>query len=85
MLLYHAFCRRELAGAGIVISPTFIAGAAVREGKLRPVLSEWALRPLSLYAVFPSSRHLAPKVRVCVDYLVDYFGGSPAWDTGLSD
>ena len=79
----EALHEAAMAGAGIVISPTFIAGDAIRDGRLRPVLTEWAMRPLSLYAVFPSARHLAPKVRVCVDYLVGCFGERPVWDAGL--
>ncbi len=80
----EALHEAAVAGAGIVISPTFIAGDALRDGRLRRVLDGWALRDLSMYAVFPSARHLAPKIRVCVDYLAGCFGDSPVWDAGLS-
>ena len=81
----EALHEAAMAGAGLVISPTFIAGDAMRDGRLRRVLDAWALPKLSLYAVFPSARHLTPKVRVCVDYLVECFGESPAWDAGLPE
>ena len=39
----EALHEAAMAGAGIVISPTFIAGDALRDGRLRRVLDAWAL------------------------------------------
>ncbi|MGI4798214.1 MAG: LysR family transcriptional regulator [Janthinobacterium lividum] len=79
-----ALLEATIAGAGLLVTPTFIAGDALRKGQVRQVLEERELPALALYAVFPSARHLAPKVRLCVDALASCFGESPAWDAGLS-
>ena len=80
----EALLEAAIAGAGVLVTPTFIASEALRNGRVRQVLAEWALPTLGLYAVFPSGRHLATKVRLCVDALVGCFGENPAWDAGLS-
>ncbi|MGH6916866.1 MAG: LysR family transcriptional regulator, partial [Geminicoccaceae bacterium] len=38
----------------------------------------------SIYAVFPYNRHLSPKVRAMVDFLVERFGESPDWDVSAA-
>lgn len=76
----EALLEAAIAGAGVLVTPTFIASEALRDGRVRQVLAEWALPMLGLHAVFPSGRHLAPKVRLCVDALAAWFGESPAWD-----
>jgi DNA-binding transcriptional LysR family regulator len=40
---------------------------------------------LTIYAVYPSTRHLAPKVRAFVDFLVGHLGDDPPWDGGIRD
>lgn len=37
----------------------------------------------TLWALYPSSRELAPKVRAFVDWMVDRIGPHPYWDRGL--
>jgi DNA-binding transcriptional LysR family regulator len=37
----------------------------------------------TLWALYPSSRELAPKVRVFLDWLVARFGPEPYWDEGI--
>ena len=39
----------------------------------------------TLWALYPSSRELAPKVRVFVDWLLARFGPEPYWDKELFD
>jgi len=64
-------------GAGIVIQPDFILGPYLVDGRLVPVLPDWAPRDLGLYAVHHQSRHVAAKVRAFVDYLAERFRDSP--------
>ncbi|TRB37609.1 LysR family transcriptional regulator [Rhizobium rhizogenes] len=68
------------AGLGIARAPSFVAGARLRAGAVRPVLSDFEDEPRGLYAVYPPGRHLALKVRVLVDFLANAFRGQPAWD-----
>jgi DNA-binding transcriptional LysR family regulator len=69
-----------LDGMGIALLPTFIAGEALREGRLRQVLPHASTPELSAYAVFPSRKFLSAKVRTFVDFLAEKFGPEPYWD-----
>jgi len=69
-----------VSGRGIALLPTFIAGADLQQGTLRTILVEYKPPELSLYAIYPPSRHLAVKVRVFIDFLVERFGRRPYWD-----
>lgn len=62
-----------IAGAGLSLQPTFIAGAAIREGKLEVFLPEHEPEPMGLYAVHTHRELLASKVR-------SFFGEPPYWD-----
>ncbi|MBB5321613.1 LysR family transcriptional regulator [Marinobacter oulmenensis] len=67
-------------GAGIALQPSFLAGQAIREGKLRIVLPEHEPAPMALYAVYAHRQLLASKVRSFIDFLDGYFGEPPYWD-----
>ena len=73
---------REAAvrGRGIVLLPTFIAGADLQQGSLRSILVDYKAPEISLYAIYPETRHLFVKVRVFIDFLIERFGGRPYWD-----
>jgi DNA-binding transcriptional LysR family regulator len=67
-------CRSvALAHGGIVLQPTFLVGAELLSGELVEVLPQFRSIELDVYAVYPSRKHLAPKVRLLVDYLVASF------------
>lgn len=71
-------------GAGVVMMPSFIASEALRAGQLEAILQDWcAADSGAIYAVFPASRNVLPKVRVFVEFLVEHFGPEPYWDEGL--
>ena len=72
-----------VAGLGIMLSPTFIAGDDLRSGALVPLLSQWTEADTGIFAVYPHSRHLSPKVRAFVDFLAARFSPAPYWDAGL--
>ena len=56
-------------GMGIAYLPDFAIGRQVREGVLVTVLDEYTDHSGPLRILWPSSRHLAPKLRVFVDFL----------------
>jgi DNA-binding transcriptional LysR family regulator len=64
-----------IKGRGVALLPTFIAGDALRDGRLRSILDAYQAPPLTLYAIYPPTRHLSVKVRLFIDYLVERFGG----------
>ncbi|HLW26394.1 MAG TPA: LysR family transcriptional regulator [Kiloniellales bacterium] len=72
-----------LAGRGICLMPSFIAAPDVRAGRLVQILPAYRPVGAAVHALYPHARHLAPKVRVFIDHLVERFGGIPPWDEGL--
>ncbi|AEK63912.1 LysR family transcriptional regulator [Collimonas fungivorans] len=72
-----------LAGMGVIRQPTFIIGDAIRDGRLRPILTDYHGDALAVHAVYPSRQHLSAKVRTFVDFLAQQFGEVPAWDRDL--
>nr|WP_240769170.1 LysR family transcriptional regulator [Paracoccus liaowanqingii] len=72
------------AGLGIALMATWCATDELRSGSLVPALPDYPLvSTQTLWSLYPSSRELAPKVRVFVDWLVERFEGQPYWDRGL--
>ena len=72
------------AGLGIALMATWCADDELRAKTLVPVLSAYPLvSTQTLWVLYPSSRELAPKVRVFIDWLVERFGPEPYWDQGM--
>jgi DNA-binding transcriptional LysR family regulator len=69
-----------LGGLGIVIQPSFIVGRDLQAGTLVSLLADFIPQDLAIHAVYPHNRHLSPKVRAFVDFLVEHFGPRPYWD-----
>jgi len=69
-----------LAGFGLAVLPSFLAGRDFQSGALVSVLEDFMPQDAALYAVYPHARHLSPKVRAFVDYLAERFGPVPYWD-----
>lgn len=73
-----------LRGHGFVHLPTFIVGDDLKAGTLISVLEPYVAQDLTLNAVYPTARHLSPKVRAFVDFLSQRFGGDkPYWDAAV--
>ena len=60
-----------LSGAGLVQLHTYMAEPYLRSGRLEQVLSEFAAEGPPISVLFPSNRHLAPKVRAFIDFVAD--------------
>ncbi|MCR9220667.1 MAG: LysR family transcriptional regulator [Alphaproteobacteria bacterium] len=71
-----------LAGLGVARLAEFLVGPEVREGKLMRVLQPF-YRDLEvpINAVYPTRRHLSPKVRAFVDFLLEKFQPIPPWES----
>lgn len=61
------------AGFGISLIPLPYVADDLREGRLLPALEDWRAPETTLYAVYPSRRYLAPKLRVFLDFVVEAF------------
>ncbi len=62
-----------LAGLGILQRAEWDLARYLRSGRLVRVLEDYDLPQADIYAVFPERHHLSAKVRVFVDFLVQYF------------
>ncbi len=71
-----------LAGAGLGILPTYLAGDDLQAGRLVQVLPRY--KPLggfnALYALYLPTRQANPKVRAFIDFLIEKIGTPPYWD-----
>ena len=56
-----------LAGCGIMLKSEIDVRADLRAGRLERVLPSWQSTPAPVYALLPSSRHLAVKTRVFLE------------------
>ena len=66
--------------AGIALLPTFIVGDALRQGRLRALLGDWAAPPVALSVLHPRHRHASIKVRSFVDWLAARWRDPNDWD-----
>jgi DNA-binding transcriptional LysR family regulator len=69
-----------LAGAGIFLQSTVNAWREVVAERLVPVLEDWRIAEIGVFAVYPHRRHLAAKVRAFVDFLAERLGGDAMRD-----
>ena len=75
----EVLCDAAVKGRGIALLPIFIAGRALRDGRLQAFLAGYQTPPLTLYAIYPPTRHLAVKVRLFIDFLVARFAAQKDW------
>ena len=59
-------------GLGIAVLPWTLAREAVEAGRLQLLLKDWKLPEHGIYAVYPSPRHLSPKVRSFIDFVAGH-------------
>ena len=78
-------CRAiALRGGGIMLQPSFLVDDDLRRGDLVELMPDYRAATLGVHAVYPSRKHLPPKVRRLVDFLVDAFRDAP-WSSPAAD
>ena len=71
-----------IAGVGITRLSDVVVAAAIRDGRLVPILKDWHhVEPVPLFVTYSSGRNLSAKVRAMVDFIVEEFSGAP-WREG---
>jgi DNA-binding transcriptional LysR family regulator len=56
-------------GHGVAVVPAFRCLKEIEDRRLVRLLAPWAPRPTPVHVVYPSTRHLSPKVKTFVDHL----------------
>ena len=62
-------------GVGIGLLPLWLIGDDLRAGRLQQIMPGYHAPDSAIYALYPHSRHLSPKVRSFVDYLAGNLKG----------
>ncbi len=68
-------CRAAaLAHQGIILQPTFLVGGDLAEGALVELMPGYRSIELGIYAIYPSRKHVSPKVRALINFLAEHVG-----------
>lgn len=67
-----------LNGQGIILQPSFLVADDVRAGRLVELMPAYRSIELGIYAVYPTRKQLALKVRRLIDYLAEALH-EPVW------
>ncbi|MEM7506573.1 MAG: LysR family transcriptional regulator [Pseudomonadota bacterium] len=67
-------------GLGVAMQPCFITYRAVARGDLEVVLPEYEWPNVTIYTVYPQTRHLSAKARAFMDFVRNRIGPNPVWD-----
>ncbi|AWB02247.1 LysR family transcriptional regulator [Vibrio harveyi] len=71
-------------GLGVSINSIWSVYKQLQKGELVEILQDYPLvMNASIWAVYPSSRLIAPKVRAFIDYFAEYYGQPPYWELEL--
>ncbi len=74
-----------IKGCGFIQLPTYLVGADIKAGKLKPILEQNEPPARPIYAVYLHRRHLSAKVRTFVDFLYDRYQSVPYKEHWTSD
>ncbi|CAN0561682.1 unnamed protein product, partial [Laminaria digitata] len=58
-----------VAGLGVALTPTFVVQPALDDAVLVRCLPDYEPEPRSVFAVYPTAKHLSPKVRAFLDFM----------------
>ena len=70
-------------GEGIAMLPEFLLSQDLEKGTLVSILTKFPADPLTLFVVYPPSRHSSPKIRALVDIVGEWFAPNQTWETAM--
>jgi DNA-binding transcriptional LysR family regulator len=76
--LVHAAAR---AGLGLALLPAYLCLDDIRAKRLERALREWEAPTVPIHVVYPSARHISPKVKTFVEHLQQRTTPAP-WEVG---
>jgi DNA-binding transcriptional LysR family regulator len=63
-------------GMGITALPTYMLQEAFDAEQIEPVLCDWSIKCMTIFAALPTRKQIPARTRAFVDFLVDAFGGA---------
>lgn len=69
-----------IRGLGVALQPNFILCQAVADRQLELVLPDHRWQAVTIYTVYPQTRHLSAKARAFMDFVRERIGQRPEWD-----
>ena len=69
----YALLAAARKGLGLVQLPEFYVHDDIAAGRLLPVLEKYQPTDTAVWAIYPSNKHLSPKVSLFIDHLVSSF------------
>lgn len=73
------------AGQGLVLFPTWLLHIPLRDGRLRPLLTDWRaqsdLEGGAIHLLFPENRLRSLKVTAFLNFMSETVGHQPYWDS----
>ena len=73
------------AGFGVSLIPYPYVEDDLMQGRLQSALGDWRTVETTIYAIYSSRQHLAPKIRAFLGFLIEEFGREPAERADESD
>lgn len=67
-------------GFGVLYVPSFIASRDLEAGRLIPLLPSYKTKEIGIYALYPAGRHVPAKVRVFIDFAIEFLQDSSGWN-----
>lgn len=68
-----------VAGMGVAMLPGYMTTNDIKKGNLVRLLVDYCPKNIGIYAVYPQTAHLSPKVRAFIDFCVNRFGDESYW------
>jgi LysR family transcriptional regulator for bpeEF and oprC len=68
----EALVEAAMAGTALIQISSYVTAAAIRSGDLKAVLTEFQVEAPPIWVMYPQNRHLTPRVRTFVDFLMDW-------------
>lgn len=76
----EALLAAAINGVGLIHLPDYLVNDALRAGQLVRVLDAFDPPPDPIRLVYPTRRHLSPKVRLFIDFVIEQWAQTPPWE-----
>jgi DNA-binding transcriptional LysR family regulator len=68
-----------ISGYGIGLLPAWYFRDEIANGTVQILLRDWKVPGSPVHLIYPSRRHLSPRVRVVMDFLIDEYANEPVF------